>query len=132
MRRHVVLIITLLYVFGTVGMPVAAYSCIDSGEAGVVAYLAMSPRSCYADACCDDEQDPSSVRIESGIPCCDLSLQVAPENNRILIPGQKYGQARPLTDAPVRFDAPRTDVSIAPAPPRILAFHASIKLPLLI
>jgi len=126
------LIITLFYVLGTVGIPVAAYSCIDSGEAGVIAYLGMSPRSCYADDCCDDEQDPSSVRIESGIPCCDLNVQVAPESNRILLPGQKYGQANPLAEAPARFDASRTDVRIAPAPPRILVFHASINLPLLI
>jgi hypothetical protein len=132
MKRHIGLIITLFYLFGTVGIPVAAYSCIDSGEAGVVAYLSMSPRSCYADTCCNDEQDQPSARIESGIPCCDISVQVAPENNRILLPGQKYGQAGPLTDTPVCFDTSRPDVRPAPAPPRIPIFHASIKLPLLI
>jgi hypothetical protein len=132
MQRHIVSIIALFYLFGTVGIPVAAYSCVDSGEAGVVAYAATSPSSCYADACCDEEQDPSNLRIENGTSCCELSVQVAQENNRVLLPSQKNGQAGRLTDTTVCFDASRADVRIAPAPPRILAFHASIQLPLLI
>jgi hypothetical protein len=132
MRRHITLIITLFYLLGTVGIPVAAYSCVESGESGVIAGLSTSPGSCYADACCDDEQDPSSVRIEDGSSCCDLSLQVAPANSRILLPHQKYGQAGTLADTPVCFDASRADVRTAPAPPLILVFHASIQLPLLI
>jgi len=132
MRRHTVLLITLFYLFGTVGIPVVAYSCVESGEAGVVAYLSTSPRSCYADSCCDGDQDPPNVRIESGIPCCDLSVQGAPETSRILLPGQKHGQANPLAITPARFDNSRPDAPIASTLPPISVFHASIKLPLLI
>jgi hypothetical protein len=132
MKRHVVLIITLFHLFGTVGIPVAAYSCVESGEAGVVAYLSTSPRSCYADSCCDVDQDPLNVSFQSDIACCDLNVQVAPENNRLLLPGQKYGQANPLAETSACFDASRPDASIASTLPPIPVFHASIKLPLLI
>ena len=132
MRRHVVLIITLFYLFGIVGTPVAVYSCVESGEAGVVAYLSTSPRSCYADSCCDVDEDPLNVSFQSGIACCDLNVQIAPENSRILLPGQKYGQANPLAETPPRFDDSRSDARIASTLPPISIFHASIKLPLLI
>jgi len=128
MIRHTVLLITLFYVFGTVGIPVVAYSCLESAEAGVVS---GSPRSCYADACCDGDQDPPNVRFQSDIPCCDLSVQAAPENG-MLLPGQKYGQANPLAEAPARFDASRPDARAASTPPTVSVFRASIKLPLLI
>jgi hypothetical protein len=132
MRRHVGLIITLFYLFGTVGIPVVAYSCVESGEAGLVPYLSGSPRVCYADSCCDDDQNPPNVRIQSETPCCGLSVQIAPENNRILLPGQKYGQAAPLAETPACFDASRPDVRIASTLPPISVFHASVNLPLLI
>jgi len=132
MRRQVALLITLFYLFGAVGIPVVAYSCVESGEAGVVAYLATSPGSCHADSCCDGDQEPPNVLMESGIPCCDLSVQAAPETSRILLPGQKYGQTKPLANTPVCFDNSPRDVGIALALPPVSVFHASIKLPLLI
>jgi hypothetical protein len=132
MRRHVVLLITLFYLFGTVGIPVVAYSCAESGEAGMVAYFSGSPGVCYADSCCDGGQNPPNDRIQSEIPCCDLSVQIAPENNRILLPGKKYGQANQLADTPSRFFSSRSDARIAPTLPPISVFHASINLPLLI
>ena len=132
MRRHFVLIITLFHLFGTAGVPVAAYSCVESGEAGVVAYDSTSPRSCYADSCCDVDQDPPNVSFQSDIECCDLDVQVAPENIRIVLPGQKYGQANPLVETPTRFDDSRPDDRIASTLPPVSVFHASINLPLLI
>ena len=132
MRRHVALTITLFHLFGTVGVPVAAYTCVESGEAGVVAYLSTSPRSCYADSCCDLDQDPLNVSFQSDIACCNLNVQVAQENNRILLPGQKYGQANPPAETSARFDDSPPDTRIASTLPPISIFHASIKLPLLI
>jgi len=131
MRRHTILLITLFYLFGTVGIPVVAYSCVESAESGVVAYLSASPRSCYADSCCDGDQDPPTVRFESDIPCCDLSVQMAPENG-ILLPGEKFGQDSQLAEAPVCIDASRPDARIAYTISPNSVVYSSINLPLLI
>jgi len=130
MRRHVGLIITLFYLFSTVGIPVVAYSCVEGGETGVVPYLSMSPRSCYADSCCDVDQDPPNLSFESDVPCCGLSVQTAPENG-ILLPSEKCGQASQLAEAPAPFDAANPDARIAYTLPSVSVVHASINLPLL-
>jgi hypothetical protein len=132
MRRHVVLIISLFYLFGTVGIPVVAYSCVESGEVGVVAYLSGSHGSCYVDSCCDGDQDPPNVSIQSDIGCCYFNIQVAPENSRILLPGPKNGLGEPLPKALARFDASLPDICVVSAQPSISAFHTPINLPLLI
>jgi len=131
MKRQFGLIITLSYVFGTIGIPITTYSCVESGEAGVIAYLAASPRSCYVKACCDDEQDLPNLRIESDVPCCNASVQGAPENNRTLLPNQKNGHAEPLTETSVLFHVSRPNASITPARLVITISCASINLPLL-
>jgi len=130
MKRYTIMLITLIYVFGTFGMPVVAYSCVESAETGLVTYHSGSPRSCYADSCCDDDQDPPNVRFESETSCCDLSVQVTPENG-ILLPGHKYGQANRLAEAPARFDASQPETGIAPTLPPVSIHHTSINLPLL-
>jgi len=132
MKRHIAYLITLFHLFGAVGIPIVAYSCVESGEEGVVAYISESPKDCYADSCCDDDQKLPNDRIQSDIPCCDLNVQVAPENIRIVLPGQKYGQATPLAETPARLDDSQPDARIASTLPPISVFHASLKLPLLI
>lgn len=132
MRRHVVLLITLFYLFGVVGIPVVAYSCVESGEAGVVTYLTTSPRPCYAEVCCDDEQASTSICPDDELPCCDVDVRDTLQNTVILLSDQKTGQAKPLAERPTRFDASRPDVRIASTPAPISIFHASINLPLLI
>ena len=113
-------------------MPLVAYSCVDSGEEGVVAYLEGSPRVCYAESCCEGDEDPTVVLIESEIPCCDLDIHTAPENSRILLPGHKYGQDGQLADTPAHFDASRPGVRIASTLVPVPVFHSSINLPLLV
>lgn len=132
MRRRIASIITLFYVLGTAGIAVAVYDCVDCGVVGVVAYPTMSPKSCYVDACCDDEQDAWNIRIESDLPCCDVSTQAAPENGRVLLPDPKHGHARLLTEALAPVDNSRSDTSIAALPSPASISHASISLPLLI
>ena len=132
MRCHVVLIIALFHVFGTVGVPVGVFSCVDSGEMGVISALSGSERSCYVDSCCDGDETQASVYIQSDIPCCNLGIHVAPGNSRTLLPNHKYGQANPLADTPSLFDASLPDVRIASTPSSSSAFHPSINLPLLI
>jgi len=132
MRRQVALTITLFHLFGAVGIPVAAYSCDESGQVGVISFLSGSERSCYVDSCCDGDETQASTYIQSDIPCCDLGVHVAPGNSRTLLPNHKYGQANPLADTPSLFDASLPDVRIASTPSSSSAFHPSINLPLLI
>ena len=132
MKRHIVLVISLFYLFGTAGIPVAAYSCVETGEAGVVAYPAGSPGSCYADSCCDGDEDTADVCIQSDDGCCLLDIQGAPESNRMLLPNPKYGADALLPEAYSRVDASLPDVCDLSAPPSVPAFHAPINLPLLI
>ena len=126
------MIITLFHLVGSVGLPVVAYNCVDSGEEGVVAYLEGSPRVCYAESCCDGDEVPTTVLTESEIPCCELDIHTAPEDSRILLPDHKYGQDCLLADTPARDDASLPGVRIASALVPVLVFHASINLPLLV
>ena len=132
MKRHLALIIALFHVIGSVGLPVVAYNCVDSGEEGLAAYLEGSSRVCYAESCCDGDEEPATVLVRSEIPCCDLDIHTAPENSRILLPGHKYGQDGQLADTPARYDDSRPGVHIDSAHPAVLVFHASINLPLLV
>ena len=132
MKRHVALIISLFHLFGTVGVPIAAYSCVDSGEMGVVSFLSWSPKSCYAESCCDGEQDSPKAQIQSEIPCCDLDIRVASENARMLLPDNKYGPAEPLPDTLALFGASQPDVRISSTPRSGSLIYLSINLPLLI
>ena len=132
MKRHVALTITLFHLFWAVGVPVAAYSCDESGEVGVTSFLSWSARSCYSDSCCDSDEDPTTGLMQTRIPCCEVDIHIAPENSLILLPGQKYGQVGPLADTPARFDASLPGVFTASTLPSFLVFHASINLPLLI
>jgi hypothetical protein len=131
MKRHVALIITLFQLSGTVGVPVAAYTCVESGEVGVVSYFSGSARSCYSDSCCDSDEASTTGLMQNGIPCCDVDIHITPENNFTLLPGQKHEQVGPLADTPARFDASLPGVCTASTLPSVSAFHASINLPLL-
>jgi hypothetical protein len=131
MRRFFVLTITLFHIFGAIGVPVAAYTCVESGEVGVVGYLSGSAKSCYVDSCCESDETQASVYIQSETPCCDLDIHNAPENSRTLPPVHERGQANPLADAPARFDDSVSNVCITSTSSAVLVFHASINLPLL-
>jgi hypothetical protein len=122
----------LFYLFGTVGAPVAAYNCVDCDEVGVVSFLSWSPKSCYAEACCDGEQDSPEAQIQSNISCCDLEIQIASDNTRMLLPGNKYGPAEPLPDTPALFDTSQPDVRISSESRSGSPVCLSINLPLLI
>ena len=130
MRRQVTLTITLFHLFAAVGIPVAAYSCDESGQVGVVSFLSGSERTCYVDSCCDGDETQGSTYIQSDIPCCDRDIHNPPENSRTLPPTHKHGQADPLADTPARLDASRPEVRIASTLPFSSVFHASINLPL--
>jgi hypothetical protein len=132
MKRHAVLLITLFYVVGTTGIPLAAYSCVETGKAGVVAYLSGSPGSCYVDSCCDEDPDASGVRIRNDSGCCYLDIQGAREGNLMLLPNPKHGAGELPPRALSRFDASLPDLWVLSARPAISPFHAPINLPLLI
>jgi hypothetical protein len=132
MKRHVVLIITFFQLFGTVGVPVVAFSCVDCGEGGVVPYLSWSPGSCYADACCGGEQEPPSTRIEGSTPCCMVDDQLAAENEGVLVADQKYRQDGPLPLTSKCPDVSPSDVGTTPAPPTPSIFDPPINRPLII
>jgi len=121
----------MFYLFGAAGIPVVAYSCIETGESGV-AHLSGPAGTCYVDSCCDEDQDASNVRIQSDIGCCQLDVQGAPESNRMLLPSPKNGPGEILPKALSRFDASLPDICVASAPPTISPIRTPINLPLLI
>ena len=132
MKRPLYLIITLLHLSGTVGMPVVAYSCVESGAVGVVSYQSAFTETCYADSCCDEDQDQPNVRIDGGAKCCDLSGNIAPENSRVLLPSHKYEPAKPLPGTLSRFDTSLLGTRIVPTRPSTWMFRPSISSPLLV
>ena len=132
MKRQIVLIIALSHFLGTLGGPVVAYSCLESGEVGVVPYLSRALESCYADACCEGHEGPAHAASRSASRCCDLDIQITLENGRMLVPVDKFGEG----DAPQRTTAHNNvslpDVRMASAQPTAHTFHPPINLPLLI
>jgi hypothetical protein len=131
MKRLIASIITLLFVCGNAGIPLAAYNCTETGENGVVSYLAAPPDFCYAESCCDIAQDTARVGLQGDVGCCDLDVQVAGENHRILPPEPKDGQADPLVEIPIPPGDSLQDAGNTTVPPLISVSHASINLPLL-
>ena len=131
MRSRFTPIIALLYVFGTLGVPIAAYHCVESGEAGVVAYVDASSESCYADVCCDGEEETPAVMLRTGSGCCDLDVQDAQAQRQVLLPEQKSAQAVLPAEHSKRLEAPRADSLLTAAPAADSMLHASISLPLL-
>ncbi len=132
MRRCVALITVLFSLFGMVGVPVVAYSCAESGDAGVVSYLPSSTRACYVDSCCEGGSNTPDVQIRSEVPCCDADVQIAPKNNLVLLPESKNRPAEALADTPAGSDSSRPNVRIVSTPPSTSVFHPSINPPLLI
>lgn len=130
MRTNLALTVALFHLFGIVGVPVVAYSCVESGEAGVVSYLASSPRSCYVDSCCESDPDTPNAHIRSEVPCCDSDVQIASVSVRTLLPDRKTGSAETSADTPACFDVPRPNVRMVSTHPSISVFHSSISPPL--
>jgi hypothetical protein len=131
MRRQIALIITLLHLVGMLGVPVVAYSCVESGKDGVVSYLSWSPGTCYVDSCCDGEQDSPNVQMRTEDPCCDGDIKITPQNG-VTLPDAKYGQSELLQSTHEGFDPARPDVSATPTSLLLSIFHAPINPPLLI
>ena len=130
MRRRLVLTVALLYLLGTFGAPAVAYSCTESGDSGVVPYLALSLRSSCVDSCCANDQDAPSVRVERGISCCDIDLQTVQPRSRVLLPSRVSGPAETFGDASGRVDAVQASVLLVTAPPATQASQRSINTPL--
>ncbi len=124
------LTVALFHLIGAVGIPIAAYSCDESGQGGVVSFVSGSERDCYVDSCCDGDETQSSTYIQRDIPCCELDIHNPPDNGRTLPPTHKQGQADPLAETPARLAACGPNVRIACALPFGSVFHASINLPL--
>jgi hypothetical protein len=132
MKRYISLIITLLHLSATVGVPVVAYSCDESGAVGVVSSLTAFSTSCYVDACCDGDRDLSNVRMDREMPCCELNVHNSPENSRVLLPGYKYEPAKSLPGTPSLPDDSLTGAHIALTRLTTSAFRPSINPPLLV
>ena len=132
MKRHVALMITTFYVFGALGIPVVAYTCAETGEAGVVAILAGPPKTCHVDSCCDEDRDAPNVRIQTEFGCCHVDIQNAPESGFLFLPCPKYGPGEQFPKAHSSLDASMPAVCVVSAPPLIAAIHPPINLPLLI
>jgi hypothetical protein len=132
MKRQLALLISLFQLLGTAGVPVVAYSCVESGESGVASYVSGSPSACYAEACCDGDRDPAMVQIQSDVSCCDVSVPAGPESSRILLPGYKFEPAPLLRDMPVCIDASLPVVRIASTHPSFSALRLSVNLPLIV
>ena len=130
MRRRVILIVAVLHLFGTFGSPAVAYSCAESGDSGVLPYLAWSLRSSCADSCCEDDQDTPNAHVERGISCCDIDLQTMLPRSRVLVPDRMSGPAETCGDASERLDDVQVDVLVVTAPPSTPASHLPINTPL--
>ncbi len=130
MRRHVILTVALLHLLGTLGVPVVAYSCVESGDAGVVSYLAWSLRSCCVESCREGDHDTPNAHIRRGVPCCDIDLQVAPALSRVLLPDRKSGPTDTCEDASERIDAFQVNVLVVATPLSTPVSHSPINTPL--
>ena len=130
MTRAIVFIVALFHLFGTVGVPVVAYRCDESGEVGVVSVLSWSPGSCFVDTCCEDES-PREVCLECEDSCCDFDIELTLQNSRIMTPIPKFGPSAPPAVTPLGFDASLSAVHLPVNPQSMSAFHPSINLPLL-
>lgn len=130
MRRRVILIVAVLHLFGTFGSPVVAYSCAESGDSGVLPYLAWSLRSSCADSCCEDDQGTPNAHVERGISCCDIDLQTMLPRSRVLPPDRKSVQAETCEDASDRPNIFKVSVLVVDAPPSTQACLPPINTPL--
>ena len=130
MRRRVTLVVVVLHLFGAFASPAVAYSCVESGDAGVVSYLSWSLRSSCIDSCCEDDQDTPNAHVERGISCCDIDLQTVQPRSRVLLPSRVSGPAETFGDASGRVDAVQASVLLVTAPPATQASQRSINTPL--
>jgi hypothetical protein len=126
MRRRVTLIVAVLHLFGTFGSPAVAYSCAESGDAGVVPYLAWSLRACCADSCREGDHDAPNTHIRRAIPCCDVDLQTAPERSRVLLPDRRSGSTEVCGDASERIDDFLVSVLVVATSPSAPEHYAPI------
>ena len=136
MKRQIALTVTLLHLLGTAGVPVVAYTCVESGEVGVVPYLASSPDECYAESCCEEEvccadegHGAECLDIHSDVPCCDVSAPMAQDTRRVSLP-DKVGAAD-VAGAVVVVDDSLLNARCAHSHESGSMFFPSISLPLL-
>jgi len=136
MKRQIALTITLLHLLGAAGAPVVAYTCVESGEVGVVPFLAWSPEGCYEESCCEDEvccedegHGSECLDVHSDVPCCDVSLPMAQDTRRVSLSNQ--AGAAEVAGPVVTVDVSLLDTRSARCLETRLMFFPSISLPLL-
>ena len=91
MKAPIVLTVLVLHLFAGVGVTVVAYSCEMSGKVGVTVCLGQVPSSCFIDTCCRTEGRQGTSYSESGIACCDFTVQQGPWASQALFSGFRYG-----------------------------------------
>lgn len=130
MVRQIASFFAFVYVLGAAGVPLAAYNCLDCGEAGEVPVLAMSAGGCYVESCCAGE-DAATDPPPGTAHCCDVEIGDTTEG-QTLPPEPRNPLPVTGAESAAFVDASVSRVCITSAFTSASARFASLNLPLLI
>jgi hypothetical protein len=91
MKSALIIITVVVYVLGSVGLPILSYSCPMTGQTGVTVDMDDSPPVCLVDLCCETRPHTASVRLKAGDTCCDVTALDGVKDSQTILSGFKYG-----------------------------------------